>query len=61
MQGNTEVFPENDICSELMNFVSESLYSSTMTKRRKLVATPVTRAKTEVKEEKATVGKYLCI
>jgi hypothetical protein len=30
-----------------------------MTKRRKLVTGPVTRVKTEVKEEKVTVGKYL--
>jgi hypothetical protein len=37
----------------------ESLYSSIMTKRRKLVSAPVTRIKTEVKEEKPTVGKYL--
>lgn len=30
-----------------------------MTKRRKLVAGPVTRVKTEVKEEKVIAGKYL--
>jgi len=30
-----------------------------MTKRRKLVAGPVTRMKTEVKEEKVIMGKYL--
>jgi hypothetical protein len=30
-----------------------------MTKRRKLVTGPVTRVKTEVKEEKLIAGKYL--
>jgi len=30
-----------------------------MTKRRKLVTGPVTRVKTEVKEEKVIAGKYL--
>jgi hypothetical protein len=30
-----------------------------MTKRRKLVTGPVTRVKTEVKEEKVIVGKYV--
>jgi len=30
-----------------------------MTKRRKLVTGPVTRVKTEVKEEKVVAGKYL--
>jgi hypothetical protein len=39
--------------------LQESLYSCIMTKRRKLVAGPVTRMKTEVKEEKAIVSKYL--
>jgi hypothetical protein len=32
-----------------------------MTKRRKLVPTPVSRVKTEVKEEKVTAGKNLYI
>jgi hypothetical protein len=45
----------------ITGFFAESLYSSIMTKRRKLVPTPVTRVKTEVKEEKVTVGKYLYI